>query len=153
MILLISPYIGYSAYHQKLRFRHGNGWNMSAFYGGKSAAYKIHGLNSTFTSTWYGPLLGCSFKKPICKNVSLSAGYSLIFPLKYDARGHWNLRHKDSQNFDLHNNATKSFGNIAIISLEWLFAAKWLVKAEYEFMKFYAQRWASAYWQVQSTYA
>lgn len=136
---VVSPHVGYSLYVQKLRFRHGEGWVMHPFSRKGKQSYKVHDLNSTYKSNWYGPELGIAYKKALSSKVRLSAHYTMIYPLKYDGKGHWNLRSKRDRHFDLNNKSSKSFGNILGAGLEWMLTPRWQLKAEYEFMKFYAK--------------
>lgn len=137
--VIVSPHVGYSTYVQKLRFRHGDGWVMHPLSRSGKQSQKIHGLNSTYKSNWYGPELGCACKKALTKKICLTANYTLLFPLKYDGKGYWNLRAKHDQHFDLSNKSSKSFGNILALGAEWTLTPDWTLKAEYEFMKFYAK--------------
>lgn len=133
-----SPRIGYSAYLQKLRFRHGKAKLLHPVYG-KMLSFRVHDLNSTYRSNWYGPELGFDLKKALTNAITLFGGYTVIYPLKYDAKGHWNLREKHLRHFDLNNKSSKSFGNIANAGIQWVLNRSWSLKVEYEFMKFYAK--------------
>ncbi|MBS0636568.1 MAG: hypothetical protein JSS12_03575 [Verrucomicrobia bacterium] len=135
----ISPQIGYGGYYQKLRLKNGKGWMLHPFSSSGKDKFSIEGLNSTFKSWWYGPQLGCEVKKAFTKTISGYVSYFLVYPLKYDAKGHWNLREKGWQDFDLHNKTTKSFGNIAGAGVDWTLCKDWTLKLEYEFMKFYSR--------------
>lgn len=137
--VVVSPHVGYSAYVQKLRFRHGEGWVMHPLSRKGKSSYTIHGLNSTYKSSWYGPELGVACKKALTSKIDLRVSYTLLFPLKYDGKGHWNLRSKHDRHFDLNNKSSKSFGNIVGAGVEWTLTPYWVLKAEYEFMKFYAK--------------
>lgn len=135
----VSPQIGYGGYYQKLRLRNGKGWVMHPFSHNGKNKFSIHGLNSTFKSWWYGPQLGFEVKKAFTDAFSGYLSYFLVYPLKYDAKGHWNLRQKAWQDFNLHNKTSKSFGNIAGAGVDWKLDSNWTLKLEYEFMKFYSK--------------
>ncbi len=137
--VILSPYVGYSAHIQKLRFRHGKGWVMHPLSKRGRQSHEVHGLNSTYKSNWYAPELGLAAKKPVTSAVDVLLSYTLLFPLKYDAHGYWNLRDKKARHFDLHNSSSRSFGNIFTAGVEWRFTKSWAVKGEYEYMKFYAK--------------
>lgn len=136
---VVSPHIGYGTYLQKLRFKHGYDQWVHPATGKHGPKHKMHNLNSTYRATWYSPQVGIDLKKKICKNVVIFAQYSFLYPLKYDAKGHWNLRTDGSGHFDLSNKALKSFGHDASIGAEWEFTENWSIKAEYELMKFYTK--------------
>ncbi len=134
----VSPQIGYGAYTQKYRIHQGTG-KMRYFSFGRTHKTKFHGLNSTFKSNWYAPEIGIEVKKSLTKTVNIFASYTLLYPLKYDGKGYWNLREKKSRHFHFKNKSSKSYGNLAGLGVEWAFLQDWSVKVDYQFKKFYSR--------------
>ena len=133
---VIGVHVGYSAYLQRMRFKHGKVWTTTMFNGGKGKYRPVHGLNSTLKTNWHGPELGLELKQPVAACVDIIAHYSFLFPLRYEANGHWNLRKKHHRHFDMHNRSTKSFGNIFGICLSWCLSPAWSLQAAYEYLRF-----------------
>lgn len=136
---IVSPYIGYSAYTQRMRFCGGDGWALHPMSSSGRKCSKAHGLNSTYKAIWYGPELGVKLTTAISATCSMYASYTCIFPLKYEGSGHWNLRRKGERSFELNNKSSKSFGNNIALGAIWSLCNNWSIKADYEFMKLYAK--------------
>lgn len=133
--LVLSPSIGYSIYTQK--FRDKNGYeNFAKYPYGSKKNQKLHGLNSTYHAKWYSSQIGLRADQKITDEISIFGEYTFLYPVKYRAKGYWNLR---KLNFSQHGEASRSFGNIGLLGAEYKLTKNWSLKAEFELMYFRAK--------------
>lgn len=126
--LRISPMIGFGYYEQKLRMQHGEQQ--------LPLNRKVHNVNSTYQTHWYGPQIGFGLAKKLLQNLNVYGNYVFLYPLTYHANGYWNLRDK---HFSDKAKAQKSSGNIVTIGTKYTAYKSLHAGIEYQFMKFYAK--------------
>jgi opacity protein-like surface antigen len=137
----LTPHVGYGGYIQKFRIRQRLHTISDPFTGEVlSTTRNVKHINSRYKAHWHSPQIGLDFEKAFNDQISVYAKYNFLFPLKYHATGHLIVESTDTDQA-FHDNAKphKSFGNIAILGLEWNITDNCFVKAEYEFLDFIAK--------------
>lgn len=100
--------VGYGTFWQKFRMKDGR----------QKIPVKahIHHLNSTYKARWSAPCLDAELSSRLTPSVRGTLGYTFFFPLRYEGRGDWNLRHL---RFKQTNDEEKSFGQRGTVGLQW----------------------------------
>ena len=137
----LSPMIGYGYYVQKIRMTHGRqSFAFDIFTGEKFLQKtKIHNLNSSYKARWQSPQAGVQANKKITDSLHLFAQYFFLYPLRYKANGHWNLREEPMRRFMHKDKPTKSFGHMLAVGFGYSLTPNWHLMGECELMKFYAK--------------
>ncbi len=84
---------------------------------------EIHGLNSEYEPTWWGPWIGLDAGWAACPDFVFSGGIEYHWT-KYDATGHWNLRSDFCGDFTQESKGTGFVGHVGIsyaFRRDWLF--------------------------------
>jgi len=137
----IAPMVGYGYYEQKIRVQNGRqSFAFDIFTGEKVSRHKkIHHLNSTYKAEWQSPQLGLLVDKKVSSAVDVFLQYFFLYPLKYKAHGHWNLREDSMRHFTHKDKESKSFGHIATVGAKYALSSRWHLLGEFEYMRFYAK--------------
>jgi hypothetical protein len=133
--LTLSPSIGYSIYTQKFRDKHGRE-KFIKYPAFSEKNSKLRGLNSTYHAKWYSPRASLRAEQTITPQLSLFGEYSFLYPVKYRAKGYWNLR---KLHFRQYARSQRSFGNIGLLGAQYQLSKNWSLKAECEMLYFLAK--------------
>lgn len=111
-LLKITPLLGYSYHGQHLTMT--DGMQVVDTYQIPQRIGSISGLNSSYTTNWYGPWIGVDFCSDLYK-LTLKGGYELHL-VNYNASGHWNLRTDFIDDF-IHK--TNGIGNLFFLKAQY----------------------------------
>lgn len=130
----LSPKVGYSVSHTKLKMHHTHIESRSGHFVDKRRDHKVHGH---YNATWYSPLIGLRAEKLIGA-LTLYADYTLLYPLSFRAHGGLKRGHPL---FDIKDNtkSTRSFGNIGLLGFMYRLTDNWAFGAEGELTKYYTK--------------
>jgi hypothetical protein len=111
-----TPSIGYGAFWQHLHVRNGHQIINHCFR--VRGNDRIPHLNDTYKTLWSAPFVDGQFSTPLATDLTLDLGYTFFYPVRYEGKGHWTLRH---MHITHKNRAWKSYGQKGNVGLRWAF--------------------------------